>query len=482
MRYAIIPIEIKQRELDARLLLAATIVLKGKGRWAVVIGNRRTVVRRMLGRKFSPYIFVSKGMFFEKSFFDDIRVTGGKFTLLDEEGGVTTKFVEEQFPVGGTDNPCLKYVEGIFFWGKRSKEIYIKNQPRLKPGQIAVTGHPKFDLSKPLYDPYFWELRKAQGSAQANIVEPYVLINTAFVENNNLVPYETQKACIDPFKRAAFVAQVGIEKQEEQKLMAPFLDGLEKLFSSCPSINFLLRPHPAERSEFYVDRFGRFDNVCVSKQGNVHEVMRDSVCVIHHGCTTAVEGRLNNKRVICFVPIYDEYHTPWLPVKVSTIARSSGELVDMVTGAASDDNEERCLRDWEEIGSEVKDVIENLETSSVDKIFEFLDNVTLATPPWWVRITLSPFLRTQKYLKRLFRWLRDVDERKKAIEVRKAALFREAVFERKRHEKIDSLELSDLEVRLQALRAVELTIDRIEIEDLGEQAFLLKHRVASTNE
>ena len=95
---------------------------------------------------------------------------------------------------------------------------------------------------------------------------------------------------------------------------------------------------------------------------------------------------------------------------------------------------------------------------------------------------LSALLQAQKYLKRLLRWFRDVNERKTVEEVKRAALFREAMFERKRNEKIETLDLSDVEVRLQALKSVGLSIDLVEIEDLGGQAFLLNYRVARSNE
>lgn len=102
---------------------------------------------------------------------------------------------------------------------------------------------------------------------------------------------------------------------EEFRRMIP------RIAAAFPENKIILRPHPAEDPAVWREHLSSNSNVAVVREGNVVPWLRACKCLIHNGCTTAVEGFILGARIISFVPIEDRRYEFALP---NTFGRRAG--------------------------------------------------------------------------------------------------------------------------------------------------------------
>lgn len=73
------------------------------------------------------------------------------------------------------------------------------------------------------------------------------------------------------------------------------LPTLSKQFSDY---TIIVRPHPSELIDTWIDAANGLDNVKVIREGAVGPWIQGSEFIIHNGCTTAIESYLLEKPVI----------------------------------------------------------------------------------------------------------------------------------------------------------------------------------------
>jgi surface carbohydrate biosynthesis protein len=284
-----LPVEVTVRELDYKLNIARLFSQQG---FDAIVGNP-SFIRDELKYKNYQGIFLEKGMghFYSiPEYYQGLKDKGVLIYCLTDEGaeGYMDFCVHHQASV-----EALKSAERIFLWGKVQKERLIRET---KDSELAkkymITGYPGFDFNTRKYKDYH---RYFCPIAKKN----YILVNMNFGMFNGY-----------PLEDVLEVFNVKIPKIEkslegvynkEAKSFKFFSLWLKEIIRSYPKETFLIRPHPGERSsQLYLDLFGEFKNVYVSRQGNANQVIFGAKLLIHHDCTTALQGYLCGIPVISF--------------------------------------------------------------------------------------------------------------------------------------------------------------------------------------
>ena len=189
-----IPVETKSRDLDGRVLLARQLALEGH---TCLLGRKKGVYDYTFNRQ-RPYAFVAKGP--ANRIGQRIKETGGHLIVLDEEGGVFAKSMSGF--ASRTEDKMVGDVELYMAWGTRQKisDLYTtylmyktfleEERPNIAPGNIVVSGNPRFDLCAPKWHRY----HNLVSTASRSFKDGYFLINTKFANVNHQLGYEGRLA------------------------------------------------------------------------------------------------------------------------------------------------------------------------------------------------------------------------------------------------------------------------------------------------
>jgi len=301
-------IDSPRRELEWKLLLAAKL---SKSQIHSVIGSKASInsIHRIsrncifLGRLNS----VTGRNDSDKEYIRQMEKNRTSIFFLHDEGafyfeGEYQDAVRKIYPEEIFANPVCKKV---FFWGERQRSVLSDNGSTDK---YYVTGHPRFDLCKEWYDNVD-DFAMKQASHDYN---DFVLVCTRFGAVNR-VPDEPGTLSKRSFdirfegsnkslaNKDILAAMFGSWKKISYEF-SYFVPAIAKLAQDFPEINFLVRPHPAERESFYREAFSHFSNVFVSKSGDVRPLIRAAKAVIHSECTTGIEAEISRKPNINFRP------------------------------------------------------------------------------------------------------------------------------------------------------------------------------------
>jgi len=316
-----LPIEIPERELQSKLLIAIHATALNV---PVVIGNYWSV-HRVARRARSGY-FLYKDCLDARAtdFFPQLREAGVKIGVLDEEGLIFPSmdfYLKSRIGKG----LALPYVTDIFTWGEAQKHAIVNAFPELKD-RISATGNPRIDLLNQtfadLYKPYIARIQAQHGR--------FVLINTNFGPGN-YSPY---------FKRSYFDVMKSFGRintpEDEQyykaresyflKLYKFYIQALRSLALRHPDKKFILRPHPVENHDNWIQALAGLDNVSVVYEGSAVHWIAAADMLIHTGCTTGLEAYIMGKPVVRLNPDPDDEMESPLPNLVSMPAFSVDEM------------------------------------------------------------------------------------------------------------------------------------------------------------
>jgi len=165
-----------------------------------------------------------------------------------------------------------------------------------------------------------------------------VLINTNFsfvnsyVSNLNLliggdrgaasVVSRTGEGMSTEFARGMFTHQ--------ERIASSFVSLISKIGSEKRGIKFILRPHPSENHSFWREMVSELPNIEMIHRGNVVPWILASTCLLHNGCTTAVEAAVLGKPAITYQKIRSESFDYHLPNGLSSIAKCELEVIELI--------------------------------------------------------------------------------------------------------------------------------------------------------
>ncbi|MFC4403906.1 surface carbohydrate biosynthesis protein [Gracilibacillus xinjiangensis] len=300
VRWLYLPIEVKVRECDAKLLLAYYAVKQG---YQVVIGDHPGVEE--LCETYPEGIFFSKGgpHGFRKRVLVHAKEYHHKIVELDEEGLI---FQRNLYIQDRMQKQSLNLVDQEYCWGSHQYKTILAAYPDLS-GKLHITGNPRFDLLTPKY-------RKMYDREKHELIEQYgefLLINTRFSQ------YNTAKGMKET-----------VHYKHIQKLYHLFILMIKEIAEHFPDKTVIIRPHPGESFTSYRKAVKPYSNVHVIHEGNIIPWLYAAKSVIHNGCTSGIEASLMDRPVISYVPF--ETMEPKLPNQSGQIATTSKEVITLI--------------------------------------------------------------------------------------------------------------------------------------------------------
>jgi surface carbohydrate biosynthesis protein len=200
--------------------------------------------------------------------------------VLDTEGGILQS-VEDYF------KKALSYAKDVDLyctWGKKQYDAII-NQKLLVESKVALTGCPRYDFGNKPWN----EILLNNG---INNKRKVVLINTNFSFTNP--KYNTPDKELNQL-----IEREGYDEQYAKELFAQtiktnekFNEVILKLSNDFPEIDFIIRPHPFENIEQYINLIKGQKNILVKQEGTVFFWIAKSKLLIHQNCSTAIESIL----------------------------------------------------------------------------------------------------------------------------------------------------------------------------------------------
>jgi surface carbohydrate biosynthesis protein len=317
-----IPVEVKNRELHAKVLLA---VHAARGGFDVVLGRKNElnelIVRMPAG------VYLGLGAFENfRSFYARLRRLGFAVVVNEEEGLVT--YSDSMYIDMRVSRSTLEHVDELLTWGGENQRVLTDAFPDF--GQkFHITGNPRFDLLKPEGRKVYYNEVKAIEAQYGD----YVLVCTSFSSINHfdqkldylqsLVDKKTlrSQASIDNFKRYLEV---------KKRTFKAFQEAIPRLSAAHPSVNIVVRPHPAENSQAYLETAAGLPNVHVDSRFSVQPWILGARALVHHYCTTSIEALAAGTPRFALRPMKDVLSEKDIPFGCSVECEDVGELLAQV--------------------------------------------------------------------------------------------------------------------------------------------------------
>lgn len=327
----LLPVENQVRELDAKLLLACAASLKG---YRCVIGWKQLIDAR-LGR-FPPAVYLAKSMTRQNVKLLRIkRLLGHRVAAWDEEAVV--HYPEPVYYVRRIGADALPLIDLFIAWGEDNRAL-LEGHPAFDGGVVRVLGNPRADLLRPEFRDYY----RAEAAALNDRYGDFILVNTnfgsinAYSERLNLLVRSAPDGTWEPgphaagmpedYARGLFHHRSGVLRE-----MQALVGTLSRAF---PDRTILVRPHPSEDRTSWRALSEPLPNVEVNAEGNVIPWLLAASCLVHNGCTTAVEAFLLGRRVISFMPLDDPRYEFDLPNNLGERAGDADAVTALVTAAS----------------------------------------------------------------------------------------------------------------------------------------------------
>lgn len=288
-----LPVEFQFREFDSRLLIGISSLNISNYNVKVFIGERKELEkyhRKFSYKKKNKCILIHKGLTSDIDYFYRLFKSNTLFLVLDEEGGVYSKYILNGWPRAGINNKYWKYVTSVLFWGKEAKKFYTDKNKDIKNINNFISGNPRFDLPK---------LIKFNNKN----TKIKVLINLNFSRLNNVVNFEDEIVFRKKrYKESKFRERLTHFYNYQLSIFNEVIDMISFLATNNQKIKFIVRPHLVEKKSTYLNLFSDFKNITVENNLSVSDHFDEIKCVIHTGCTTAIEAYFAKIPSIIFIP------------------------------------------------------------------------------------------------------------------------------------------------------------------------------------
>jgi surface carbohydrate biosynthesis protein len=291
VRSLYLPLEGLARELDGKLLLA--LVARERG-WRPLIGQRSAIsARRAI---LPPGVFLShSGRKRKSALFERFDRLGHQSVVLDEEALV--RQTDEIFLMKH-EKDAFDKVSLLLTWGEDDAEFW-RNSQRIEPERVVVTGNPRMDMARR-------DLRAFHQAEIAAIRErfgDYVLLNTNFTTVNHFISGGSALH----FARSATEEQILEQKpaylSHKQALFERFQLLVPKIAQAIAPLTLVVRPHPTERHEPWLDAVAGSPNASVVQEGSVVPWITGARVMVHNGCTSAVESAVTGTTILSCRPV-----------------------------------------------------------------------------------------------------------------------------------------------------------------------------------
>lgn len=396
-RRLILPVEIFNREFDAKVLLSCFAAERG---FSVIIGAKREINLNLAS--FPPSIYLPINMHNRN------QVTAH---LLENLGHTLAGMDEEAIVYCSPDVYVKEKLGTIVFpqpkvflaWGPENARIW-KSQKNYNGMPVHITGNPRTDLLRPELQPYW-------APSVENIKKQFghiILINTNFGKLNN---FRSNKGDEKKALEAATSAPETVNEQElgmakhRLALFHYFQEMVGEVGKAFPTHTVLIRPHPSENHEIWKQAGKGCPNVQVHFEGHVTPWLLASDAIIHNSCTTGLEGYLLNRPVFSFQPVTSERFDKKLPNSVSQQASSTKELIDllgMTLSSSTRSSENGSIEKIQLVEQYLAFLNGPFASEQVVTALENFDDTFSFTSPSLQKVTMAKFYAMARKFKRRF--------------------------------------------------------------------------------
>ena len=288
-----LPLEFYQREFFTKLYLALVASRNG---FDVVIGDGNQSV---FWNAKNSFVLLKDMYAGNRSVLLNAKRQKMNVSVIDEEGLI----LDEIDYISSVKVDDASMYDMIFCWGEKHKRLIEKTLGESE--RIFLVGSLKFDLCELMRQnlPY-------KGVADRQKKARKILINTRFSYTNGI-----RRTVEDElrFLRATgcYLGSEGRERfyeliDSERQIFDEFILFIKHLMAD-KSFAVTIRPHPAELLCVYESLATQSDNITVDRSSDLREQILAHDCVVHDGCTTAIEAKAMMKPVFGLRPIISTY-------------------------------------------------------------------------------------------------------------------------------------------------------------------------------
>ncbi|WP_163339191.1 surface carbohydrate biosynthesis protein [Desulfopila sp. IMCC35008] len=378
----IIPVETKSREFHGKLFLALELLRRGH---PVLFGDQVRLWDYC--DLIEPSIYLDKSVAAtRKDWFERCLSMGHKVVSWDEEGLVF--FNTWMFRKLRIDPQAFNQVEKFFAWGSVQKDAICEEYQDFS-SKIVICGNPRFDFLREelrkFYLPKVQELKNKFGKM--------LLVNTNFAFFNHYKTQDELKTMLAHYPLADEPGYLDGWIEMHRVAHNSFIEMVPELLSRYPDYTIVVRPHPSESHNPWLELAENNQRLHVDATGNVHEWILASEAVIHFNCTTAVESYLLGILPIAYrAEEFPRYEND-LPNSLSTNVYNLDELWDALESRNDqsfknefwNDGRRRIIEKHiisqsgesaaERIANEITGIAENFEGEGTGSLVKFLRKI-----------------------------------------------------------------------------------------------------------
>jgi surface carbohydrate biosynthesis protein len=330
MKVIYIHIEITKREYLSKILLSFFAARLG---FTVIMGDILYLFSKMRKLKDREGIFHFKDIApseLNLSLFKRLKKNNFIITSIDEEGGIEykdyDKDVVNSFLADRYSEETIELVDAIFSWGDFDYNSLIKNFPKFK-NKFYNTGNPRLDFCKKELEIFF----ENNDTNKLNEEKKPILIIS---DIGNIMSSKSLSDQVSINRKAAELTN-NIDKKENQQFeiysnkviyLGEYVNLIKKLVKNFPNEKFILRPHPTERKEDWINILGDYNNLNITKEKSVTSWIRNCKIMIHGSCYTALEAAILKKPVISFCPKKCEEYKKFFTGKIGLPSENFNDL------------------------------------------------------------------------------------------------------------------------------------------------------------
>ncbi|WP_041369872.1 surface carbohydrate biosynthesis protein [Methylovorus glucosotrophus] len=461
-RIIFLPVEIVERELDAKLLVALEALERG---YIVYIGhywNLPDIAKKVNG---GFYLYKAMTDYRAKNLFLPLLHNSVRSGVLDEEGLIFPSldyYVRTR--IGNGD--AIPVLTKIYSWGAVQSE-FVEKKFSIDHSKMVVSGNPRIDLLRRPYN----KIYTARAAAINEKHGEFVLVNTNFGPGNYSPNFGfTYHEHMRYFGRISTPEEDAYYSERTkyfENLFFEYIEMVKQLAKNISPVKVIVRPHPVEDHEHWRRLLSDSPNVEVIFEGSAIDWIVASKCLIHTGCTTGVEAFVLGKPIFRYNPNLRLDMESELPNNLGVENTSIQELIsrvsDLLDGKSQNsvsDEQKEYLSGW----------VKNLNGPySYERILDSIDQDNLGNTTEYVDVQrLSLFYIRTLIRNTLIRLLGKIAKRCRVIS--KLSIFRKALERVQRFPGIKSNMIRDrLNLLSQLKHGKEL--DGIQIKMVGPDIF-----------
>ncbi len=323
-RILYMPMEIASRELDSRLLLAVLALARG---YEVVLGQKWLIERNV--DAMPPGVYLSKSL----------TQRDARTIMRVQELGYLVAAIEEEVP-GLVTTPselrwiaadAVRHADAIFIGGETNTNS-MKTRFPFAAARVHTTINPRWDLLRPAMR----GIHRNEVDAIRQRFGRFLLINTNLGWTNSekgpvdfMVQDQARQGKLDlsdPIDRHFIENYLAMEGDNHRAVVGIIQQLLEKL----PNVQIILRPHPSERIDTWLNHFKGEPRLSVVREGPSIPWILASDALIQTNCTTGVEAIALDHPALCVMDTKSPAVGRYVANRVNPIAHSVDEAVTML--------------------------------------------------------------------------------------------------------------------------------------------------------